>query len=207
MNRIHLGSILAAAGLAAWCGCSCSRVPSAPERPKLSPADAAQKAMAEYDANGDTFLTLTELEKSPPLLWSMERIDVNQDDMLTATEIAARIESWEKAPVIIVGGHVQFTLDGQPLAGATVTLEPEKFLGPAYQSETSQTNQFGETSFQGSQEQYSGIYLGFYRLRVSKKVGGQETIPAKYNTETTLGFEAADDIPGLGVTQFDLTSR
>ena len=41
-----------------------------------------------------------------------------------------------------------------------------------------------------------GIFLGFYRVRITKeKKNGSEMLAAKYNTETTLGFEANNDVP------------
>jgi len=54
---------------------------------------------------------------------------------------------------------------------------------------------------------YPGLYLGFYRVRVSKNKGGKELIPAKYNTETELGAEIADDIADCGMIEFNLLSK
>ena len=55
----------------------------------------------------------------------------------------------------------------------------------------------------------SGLQLGFYRVRVSKQANGKEMIPAKYNTETTLGQQVAPDDPALmgGDIPFRLNSR
>jgi hypothetical protein len=41
------------------------------------------------------------------------------------------------------------------------------------------------------------MHLGLYNVRISKIVGGKETIPSKYNTETTLGQEVANDVPEI----------
>ena len=43
----------------------------------------------------------------------------------------------------------------------------------------------------------AGIQLGFFKIRVSKMVNGKETIPAKYNAETTLGQQIAGDDPAI----------
>ena len=51
------------------------------------------------------------------------------------------------------------------------------------------------------------IRPGFYRVRISKVVDGKETVPAKYNTETILGHEEADDIPGVRFIEFKLQSK
>jgi hypothetical protein len=34
-------------------------------------------------------------------------------------------------------------------------------------------------------------------VKISKQVNGVETVPAKYNTETTLGQEVAGDVPSI----------
>ena len=55
-----------------------------------------------------------------------------------------------------------------------------------------------------------GLQTGFYRIHVSKKVNGQETIPAHYNTETTLGHQIAIDDEGLaksGKIVLNLTTK
>ena len=40
-------------------------------------------------------------------------------------------------------------------------------------------------------EGFPGIYVGLYRIRISKVVAGKEIIPKRYNVETVLGREAA----------------
>jgi hypothetical protein len=46
-----------------------------------------------------------------------------------------------------------------------------------------------------------------YRIRVSKKVNGREAVPARYNTETELAREIAEDSPSTAKTlRFALTS-
>ena len=46
-----------------------------------------------------------------------------------------------------------------------------------------------------------GLSPGFYRVEITKD---GETIPAKYNTETTLGAEAAGGREGNSGLTFDL---
>jgi hypothetical protein len=95
------------------------------------------------------------------------------------------------------------TLDGQPLVDATVTLEPETFLGDEMKPAVGATNQSGATSPAIPKEQRpdpklpGGAQLGLYRVRISKIVNGKETIPARYNTETILGQEVSYDDPGM----------
>jgi hypothetical protein len=106
-----------------------------------------------------------------------------------------------------MSGVTLITLDGRPLPEATVTLEPEEFLGPGFTACQGVTDQSGRASIKGPDPKYPGIYLGLYRVKVTKSVGGRETIPARYNTQTELGLEATDDIPGVGNIEFHLKRK
>jgi hypothetical protein len=188
--------------------CGCSGHPDAPDRPTRTPGESGEKAVAQYDANSDGKLDESELSGCPGLAVALARVDADQDGSLTADEIAARIEYWETAPTTIINGDTEVTLDGQPLGGATVTFEPEDFLGEAFAACSGETDQNGRTSISGHDAEFPGIYLGFYRVRISKVADGQETIPSKYNTDTVLGYEASDDIPDISnIIQFELKSK
>ena len=97
----------------------------------------------------------------------------------------------------MAGISVEVTLDGHPLAGATVTLVPEKFMGPAFKPVSAVTDDWGAGSLKGEGADEDSVPPGYYRTLVSKKnAQGQETIPAKYNTATVLGQEIAPDAEG-----------
>jgi hypothetical protein len=164
--------------------------------------------MAKYDANNDGKLDIAELKKCPGVADGISRVDTDNDGMVSADEIAARIEYWDSAPTTIINGSTEVTLNDKPLVGATVTFEPEDFLGDAFTICSGETDEYGCASMTGHDADFPGIYLGFYRVRISKVVNGRETIPAKYNTETELGYEASDDIPDISnVIQFPLKTR
>ena len=97
----------------------------------------------------------------------------------------------------------ELTLDGQPLSGALITFEPEKFLGDEIKTAFATTNQFGTAAPSIPIEQRpdpklpGGANFGLYKVRISKIVNGKETIPARYNTETVLGQEVSYDDPGM----------
>ena len=201
--------LLLLVGCAALCaGCSCSRFPSAPDSPDVSAGRAGREAINQYDGNGDDALDAEEVKQSPALAIAFERIDSDRDGKLTDDEISARIKSWLKSGTTLMAGTTLVTLDGQVLEGATVTFEPEEFLGPAYQPCSGVSDQSGQAAIEGPLEDYPGIYLGFYRIRVSKQVSGRETIPARYNSQTELGYEVADDLPDIhSLIEFHLKSR
>ncbi len=195
--------LVVAAGWAA----GCSRFPDPPKAPDLSPAAAAAKAIEQYDSDGDGKISGAELDQSPPLKVAAERIDTDKDGALSAGEIEARIASWADAGTIVTSGTVVLTLDGAPLAGATVTFEPEEFLGPAFEPCKGVADGNGYASVSREDSQFPGIYLGFYRVKISKQDGGREIVPAKYNEQTELGYEAATDLEGIGTVNFALSSR
>jgi len=204
MRGFHSGWILAAIGSTLWCGCSCSRAPDAPD---LDPGDAGRDALAKYDANADDLLDEDELKACPSLLSAFDRIDADGDGRLAAAEIADRIESWQDSGTILMDVAVQIILDGKPLSDATVDFLPEEFLGPGLKPCRGTTDAGGSAALTGSREELSGIHLGFYRVGISKKVDGKETVPAKFNTDTELGREIAADVPSAGIIAFDLKSK
>jgi hypothetical protein len=208
MKAVHWCGYLVLTSALTMGGCSCSRFARPPERPARTPQQSAKQAMAEYDTNGDGTLDQSELEQCPGVAAGISRVDTDKDGKVSAAEIAARIAYWDTAPTAIISGATEVTLDGHPLAGATVTFEPEDFLGDAFITCSGETDEHGSANISGHDAEFPGIYLGFYRVRISKVVGGKETIPAKYNTETELGFEASDDLPDISnVIQFHLKTR
>jgi EF hand len=182
--------------------------------PTYTPKKAAETAMADYDTNRDGFLDAKELERCPALKHSLDVIDKNGDHKLSLEELEARIQDYQESQVALkaVGCHV--TLDGKPLVGATVTYIPEKFMGSSTRSATGVSDERGAVALITEGEQLSGVQPGFYRVQISKKnASGQETIPARYNQDTTLGLEVSPRMnrkPGAKMDDsgnFRLTSR
>jgi hypothetical protein len=183
------GVCLAGAALLLWTGCS--REPSAPPLPRLSPSTAASKAMTLYDLDGNGRLSLGEITQAPALRASWSEMDTDRDGELSHDEIAARVRAWRDSTARMMKATATIYLKGQPLAGATVTLEPVEFLGPNYPSATAVTDERGTARLTANDQSYPGVYLGLYTVRVSKLEGGKETIPARYNTESRLFYEVS----------------
>jgi len=193
----------------------CSRRPRRVEPPHVDAAAAAGQAIAAYDTDGDGSLAGAELDRAPALRAAMPRVDTApQDGEITAGEITALIRQWQERRLALIPVGCKVTLDGRALAGATVTLEPEPFLGSALQPASGSTSANGTTGLSIAQSllpqpTLHGVYCGLYKVRISQKRNGKERIPAKYNTETTLGCEIAMGARGLdtGVLSFDLKSK
>ena len=170
------------------CGGSSSRV-----QPLEVAPDAARKAMELYDVNKDGFLDQGELEKVPGLKAALKQVDTNGDGKISAAEIDARIAAWKESKVGRMGVTCRVRNRGKPLVGATVTFVPESFLGDNLRSVSGTTDARGRCALRESEAGPPGVSPGFYRIQVTKH---GENIPAKYNTETTLGQEVARDAAG-----------
>ena len=100
---------------------------------------------------------------------------------------------------------VPVTHNGAPLVGAKVRLVPESFLGSALQPGEGTTDERG-IAIVSTPPRYAadvpGLSPGFYRVEITKE---GDSIPAKYNTATTLGLEIGPMGHGMfSAIHFDL---
>jgi hypothetical protein len=182
----RLGLWPAALLVAALAGCNSNRT-----APPLSPQSIGAQAMAAYDSNKDGTLDAKELAQCPSLKSLADKL--GKANRLTADDLNQRLNAYMQSGASRVTFTCTVLLDGQPLGGASVTFVPESFMGSSYQPMTANTNDAGEVT-PVSAGGPAGILLGFYRIEVSKKnASGQEILPAKYNTQTTLGQEIGPD--------------
>jgi hypothetical protein len=209
--RVQLTPLLPIVSLLAT---SCSRGPARIEQPGIDPSSSGRLAMEQYDADGDGKVAGAELDKSPPLKTALARLDTDGDEGVSADEVAARVNAWKEMRTGLTSVRTHVNLDGQPLAGALITLEPESFLGDNIKPARGTTNIFGDISPCIAPEDLpdptlpGGAHFGLYRVRISKLVNGKETLPARYNSETTLGLEVSYDEAGLASgLKFDLKSN
>jgi hypothetical protein len=169
------------------------------QRPPRIDADAAGKAaIAEFDANGDAVIGGTELDRIPAIRVTLDKFDTNGDKQVSAEEITARIEKWQRATIAAMPVNCSVRVGGRPLAGATIVLEPESFLGDQLRPATGITDQSGfaflsMATADGSTPASGGVQCGLYKVRITKLNGSKQMIPAKYNSDTQLGLEVARD--------------
>lgn len=158
--------------------------------PSFSPEAIAQDVLAQYDTNHDGYLDAKELERCPALKNSLQAMDKSGDKRLSADELAEHIRMYADSQVALVQVGCRVLLDGHPLEGATVSYLPEKFMGGSIKSASGASDSRGMVSLVAEGEKLPGVQPGFYRVQVSKKsASGQESIPARYNENTTLGIE------------------
>jgi hypothetical protein len=166
----------------------------------VNPATAAREAIIEYDRNGNGELSKDEWSTSPELAAVEKRYDANSDGVLEAGEIRAGVEEWRQNAV--GPRQVPFTvsLNDLPLPGALVRLVPATFFGSHLKGASSETSPSGgglltmapDDMPQGAPK-LALVQPGLYRVEITHP---SRKLPAKYNTETTLGIEITSSNPG-----------
>jgi len=196
--------MLVLALLAGW-GCP-SGPPPRVEAPSIDADAAGEAAVKQYGKDGR--IAGEDLDKAPSLKASLKQIDLNNDGVITAEEIAARIKVWQerKTGRSMVNCRVTRKVGGkqQPLEGATVTFEPEKFLGSEMKPATGRTDKNGVAHMTAppvSPSDPEGVPPGFYLVRITKE--GDQIHP-RYNTETKFGVEVSSDSGYYHKYEYDL---
>jgi hypothetical protein len=176
----------------------------------VDPDAAGAAAIEQYDKDGDGLLDKTELKACPALLKKLDLYDESGDEKLTGEEIRNKIqEMYDKG-----SGMTQLscivTMDGMPLSGATVKFIPEPFLGSKIPPAQGVTASSGDASISIAPEElpkplrrHSMMRAGIYRVEITHPT---KKIPARYNTETELGFEFHNQ-GHLEGAQFHLSSK
>lgn len=159
----------------------------------VDPVAASTAAIEQYDKNGDGLLDETELKACPALLGSLRAYDESKDKKLSAEEIGEQIKFMYGRGAGLTAINSTVTLDGSPLAGATVRFIPEKFLGDEIKPAEGVTDANGNASLGISPDElpkelrrHSLLRVGIYRVEITHPT---KKIPAKYNTASELGFE------------------
>jgi hypothetical protein len=183
----------------------CNSGPGAIRPPSVDPDDAATAAIEENDRNGDGMLSQDEWSASPVLAAVAEQYDTSSDRTLGAEEIAEGIRYWQEGPVGARAVPFKLTFNGRPLAGATVRLVPAKFLGEAVKAASGESGPTGSGKLRLPAEDLPKnapnmalMQPGLYSIEITHP---SVKIPAKYNSQTTLGIEISGSNPGpQGVT-------
>ena len=201
LHRVRFGVLAASAAVLAGGGCWGG--PATVDPPDIDAAAAGTAAVEQYDQDADQLIGGSELDQAVALKQALEKLDTDTDGMVSAAEITARIEAWQETEIALTDASCTVTLDGEPLEGATVIFVPEKFLGEEVKPATGTTDSFGSAIL--NIEGADGMHCGFFRVEITKS---GTKIPPRYNTETILGQEIAQD--AVGITEglrFELKSK
>lgn len=173
--------------------------------PRIDPSSAASQAMELYDTNHDGKLNQEELTRCPGVLISIERYDANKDKAIDQEEFSAHLANLLKNSTGATQLACNVSYQGKPLSGAKVVLEPEPYLGDEIQSAEGVTTNAGIADVgmppdkaPAALKSMKLIQYGTFKVRITHST---INLPAKYNTETTLGYET---IPGEPSVNFVL---
>lgn len=166
---------------------------------RVVPADidyeqSASKAIGTLDLDGDGQLSPDELSNSPALATAFERVDANKDTLLSRNEIADYLRRMQQSGVAMVSWTLRIMLDGKPVEGATVVLEPAEFLKPGVLPAEGVSDSRGLVTLAVAEEHRPApnakvLHCGIYNVLVSKRSGEQDLIPQRYTAEPSFGVE------------------
>ncbi len=189
-------------------GVGCSRGPAAIPPPYIDPDDAAEKAIELYDANHDGALSREELAKCPAMLGKLAAYDQSANGSVERDEIAKRLTDLLRTKIALTRLQCKVTYRGRPLSGATVTLEPEAYLGAEIKPATGVTGERGVAAPSIPKEDMpenlrdmAFVHCGTFKVRITHPT---IKLPARYNTATELGYETEVGNP---FASFDLKDK
>lgn len=171
----------------------CSSGPSRVQPPSVNADAAAAKAIEQLDANADGELSDAELQAAPGLLAAKERYDADRSGALSQEEITAGIRRWSEGQLGAAALAYAVQLDGRPLPGAQVKAIPEPFLGDAIKPAVGIDGYLAVAPEDRPKNapKLPLILPGLYRIEITHPTA---KIPAKYNSQTTLGLEVSADL-------------
>jgi hypothetical protein len=174
----------------------CSGGPTPVKVPPIQAEEAADAAFSLYDKDGDGLLKKEELSDCPAFQDAMKNnIDKNKDRQLSKDELVGRLSTWVNGGVGASFFSCRVTSRGRPLVGAQVKLIPEAFFGGVIQPAVGTTDRTGRalmsidpSNLPEDLQNLRAVQQGHYRVEITHQ---NAKIPAKYNTETTLGVEVS----------------
>jgi len=206
-TKFHILTATLAVAIAAS---GCSRKPGRVHPPSIKAASAGKSAIDLYDKDSDGELSRQELAACPGILWAFAHYDKDSDGQVDADEIATRIRQWQTSRVGLMPFRCRVTLDGSPLAGATLKFVPESFLGQSMKPAAGTSSAQGlvipvvaAADLPADQQNLRGVQFGLYKIEVSHP--GRE-LPEMYRNPSKLGCEITPDLI-MQQPVFELSSR
>ena len=191
--------MLIAGLLFATCLSGCSRGPSRVTPPRIDPDRAASEAISLYDSDKDGSLNAAELAKCPGMLSEIKSYDTDANGLVSREEIAARIKDLRRHGVGLTRLNCDVTVNGKGIQDAIIEFEPEPYLGNEIKASQGVTDDRGVAQMAipadqlpVDQQDLKAIHYGTYKVRITHP---KMKLPAKYNTETTLGYESRPGDP------------
>ena len=189
----------------------CMGGPTRMKPPSIDPALVGQRALSQYDTDGDGGISGKELDKCPGIKRRLQAYDTNIDTKVSAEEIANRVREWQATKLAIISVMGELRMDGQPLSGANIQFIPEDFLSEHLKVASGTTDDSGyfsvaidDSELPDDQKGLTGAQVGVYKVSITHP---SRSIPEKYNSATHLGIEVARDNPEILQLVFSVTRR
>ena len=172
----------------------CSGRPARVPPPSVDAAIAGQQAIDTYDQDGNGALSREELQACPSLLGSFGSLDTDSSDDLISSEIEARIQGWLQSKAGLVSCRLRIMLDGRPLSGAEVVLEPVSFLAAGVLPASGVTTRQGYVQLSVPKEHLpaptiQAMNWGFYDVKVMGQAGENGGANSDLGEGQSLGVE------------------
>ena len=188
----------------------CNQGPSRVGMLDYDAGGSADRALEQFDSDGNGSLSKSELEKCPGILAALDRFDSDGDGEVSGDEIEERIQNWSERKSASLGITVKVSMDGKPLDKAVVELTPATYMELDELCAKGTTDPTGKARMKIDKAKSSdslhslpGIPPGLYSIRITHP---EKTIPAKYNSATELGAEVAYEMT-VGAIHLELKSR
>ncbi len=192
-------------------GTGCGNSPSAYPVPEFDAEASTSQVFKTYDTDADGLLDATEAASCVGLADKIGLLDTNDDGKLAPEELANRIRAWTASNTGILNLPCYVTLDGRPLSGAKVSLEPVDFLGETLIPASGITYTNGGCSLEMDPDKVPkelsrilGVQPGLYKVVITHDT---IQIPSKYNKQTTLSLEVSQETILPQGVRFDLKRK
>lgn len=198
-RRVRVLGILAV--VIAGCG------PKRPARvvaPRLDVAAITAGILAKADADSNGRIEGPELGRVPALAAGLGVLDTDRDKAVSAAELSAWLGRVVESKVAITSAPVVVVHKRKPLKGVTVKFIPESFMGASTKAAEGTTDGNGQANVTIPGGQFPGVNCGIYRVEISGKGNDGKPLPARYNTDTTLGIAVGALLPEGGMPTFTL---
>ena len=194
---------LAAVLLLVLAGCGPSR-PARVVPPAMDPEAVTAAALAKADADGDGIVAKAELAGVPALAVAVAAIDEDLGGGISKAELRRWLDQVKESRIAITSFSGEVRHLKRPLAGATVKLVPEPFMGAETKAAEGVTDADGRFTAAIPSGKYPGVNCGLYRVEITGQGNDGQPLPAKYNAQSTLGAAVGGRLPENGVAVFVL---
>jgi hypothetical protein len=184
----------------------CSGRPGRIRPPDVDADEAAEAAIDQLDKDGDGQLNAAELQEAAGLAAVKDRYDADGNGLVSLEEVAAGIRRWSEGQVGAAAVAYSVQLDGRPLPGAQVEAVPEPFLRDAIKPAKGLEGYLAVAPEDRppNSPNMPLIMPGLYRIKITHP---SVSVPAKYNTHTTLGLEVSAETRADQAIVWALTTK